>query len=333
MVTAAWFDGRSTERHTVQWRLDGDVLEVQHGQTCMRHPAAACKLPEPALGADRPVGLPDGSMLWLDAATAAQWLPLLRRAAGRRAGAADLIGSWPAVAACVLLLVASLWWFNTQGVGVVASAVMPLVPRTVDQKIGEQAWPQIERRWLAASVNGERCQRLNTRFMAAATRFEAGPLRLTCAGVKSGAGFNAFVLPDGHVVLLDGLLKRLADDEVMAVLGHELGHVVHRHAMHSLVRSAGLAAVAGVVLGDFSAVAVAVTAGLQGLAYQRDAEREADRFALQFLAAAGIEPSVMRRVWIKFAEAERRGGGAGLPSWASTHPATEERLRALETAR
>lgn len=333
MVNATWFDGRSTTRHAVQWRLDGHALEVQHGGLCMRHPAAALQLPEPAQGADRPVGLPDGSVLWLDAASAAQWLPALRLAAGRRQGAAALINSWPAVCACVLVLVASLWWFNRDGAGLLARAALPLVPRSVDQKIGQLAWPQIDKRWLAPTVNFERCLGLRTRFMAVAERFDAGPLVLTCARARQGSGFNAFVLPDGHIVLLDGLLNWLDDDEVMAVLGHELGHVVHRHSMQALMRSAGLAAVAGVVLGDFSSVAVAATASLQSLAYSRDAEREADRFALEFLDAAGIERAVMKRVWVKFMAAERRGGGGGMPAWASSHPRTEERLRATEPPR
>jgi Zn-dependent protease with chaperone function len=328
MVNAIWFDGTSTVRHTVQWQLEGDTLQVQHGDVCMRHPARSLKLPEPARGADRPVGLPDGSVLWLDAASAVQGLPALQRAAARRPGVAALIGSWPAVAACLVALVAGLWWFNHQGAGLLGRAALPLMPRTVDQKIGQLAWPQIERTWLAPTVNFERCLRLRDRFMAVAERFDAGTVVLTCARARKGNGFNAFVLPDGHIVLLDGLLNWLDDDEVMAVLGHELGHVVHRHSMQSLMQSMGLAAVAGVVMGNFSSVAATTTAGLQGLAYRRDAEREADRFALEFLAAAGIDPVVMKRVWLKFMAAEKRGGG--MPAWTSSHPPTEERLRALQ---
>lgn len=331
MVNATWFDGRSTVRHAVQWQLEGDTLLLHNGEQCTRHPARSLKLPEPALGADRPVGLPDGSVLWLDAASAAQGLPALQRAAGRRPGVAALISSWPGVAACLVALVAGLWWFNQTGAGLLARAALPVVPRSVDQKIGQLAWPQIEKNWLhRTSQYEQRCQRLRSRFMDVAGRFDTGGVMLTCASARHGSGFNAFVLPDGHIVLLDGLLYALNDDEVMAVLGHELGHVVHRHSMQSLVQSAGLAAAAGVVLGDFSSVAVAALSGLHGLAYRRDAEREADRFALEFLAAAGIHPAVMQRVWMQFLTEERRVGGGGMPAWASTHPPTEERLKALE---
>lgn len=334
MVNATWFDGRSSTRHAVQWRLDGATLEVQHGGLCMRHPADALQLPEPAPGADRPVGLPDGSVLWLEAASAVQGLPALRQAAGRRLGVAPwLMGRWPAVAACLLLLVAGFAWFNHQGAGLLARAALPLVPRTVDQQIGELAWPKIEQRWLAPTRNFERCLRLRDRFMAVAEKLHTGTVVLTCARAQTGSSFNALVLPDGHIVLLDGLLNALDDDEAMAVLGHELGHVVHRHSMQALMRSAGLAAVAGVVLGDFSSVAVGATVSLQGLAYSRDAEREADRFALEFLDAAGIDHAVMKRVWAKFIAMQERVGASGIPAWISSHPPTQERLRAVEVAR
>ena len=332
MVSAAYFDGRSTQRRTAQLTLEAHALVLHQGDEIQRYDARQLSLPEPSAGIARPIGLPDGGTLWLPAEAAAQWLPRLRRAAGQRRGAATLIASWPAVALCLVLLVATLWWVNDEGAGLAARAVLPLVPRTVDQNIGEQAWPAIEKRWLAPLPDDARCQRLSVRFLPIAQRFYQGQLRLSCHRTQEGSGFNAFALPDGHIVILKGLLDVLDDDEVIAVLGHELGHVVHRHTMQALVRSTGLVAAAGVVLGDFSAVAVTATSTLQGLAYSRDAEREADAFALRFLAMAGLQPVVLSRVWRKFADEEQRSGG-GVPPWLSSHPATEERLRVLEGAR
>jgi len=80
--------------------------------------------------------------------------------------------------------------------------------------------------------------------------------------------------------------------------------------------------------GDFSTVAAAAIASVQGFAYSRDAELEADAYARRFIAAAGLPPTLPAAVWRKFSDEEQRRGAQGLPAWLSTHPSTEERLGA-----
>jgi Zn-dependent protease with chaperone function len=160
------------------------------------------------------------------------------------------------------------------------------------------------------------------------------PVRLVFArlGNERGheAGFNAFALPHGAIVVLDGLAERLSDDELLALLGHELGHVQHRHGLRAVARGFGLLAVAGAVFGDFSIVVAGAMAGVQNLHYSRDAEREADAFSHRFAAAAGLPPQVTAGLWRKLLAEERRRNITGMPLWLSTHPSTEERLREAE---
>lgn len=144
-------------------------------------------------------------------------------------------------------------------------------------------------------------------------------------------GFNAFALPNGTIVVLDGLANSLSDDEVMAVLGHELGHVVHRHGMKGVMRSVGLLTVAGAVFGEFSTVLASTVASLQTFHYGRDDEREADLYGRRFAEAARLPAGTEAAMWRKLRAAEKRLGVDGLPAWMSTHPSTEERLRAAET--
>lgn len=141
-------------------------------------------------------------------------------------------------------------------------------------------------------------------------------------------GFNAFALPNGAIVMLDGMSRELSDDEIMAVLGHELGHVVHRHSMQAVARSFGLLAVAGVVLGDFSSVIASVVATLQTFHYSREAEREADAYGRTFAQAAGLPPGTEAAVWKKLLAEQIESGADALPEWMSTHPPTQERLDA-----
>jgi Zn-dependent protease with chaperone function len=216
-------------------------------------------------------------------------------------------------------------------VGLAARAVLPLVPLGIDDTLGRRAWESIDSGWLAPSQRDDQADAgLRSRFEAMAQACGEGRgLRLLVRRAKDEPGFNALALPDGTVVVLDGLLGALTEDEALVVLAHEIGHVVHRHGMENLARSTGLLAVAGTVLGDFSTVAATAVGTLQWLRYSRDAERQADAFARQCIARMGIDPRVMVSVWGKFRdEVQRRGAGSGLPDWLSTHPGLEERLRA-----
>ena len=89
---------------------------------------------------------------------------------------------------------------------------------------------------------------------------------------------NAFALPGGIIVVFDELVELAGDDErVLGVLGHELGHVVHRHSTRQLIQALGIAALAGVVWGDFSSVASNVPLILGVMRYGRAFEHRGGR--------------------------------------------------------
>lgn len=329
-----FFDGRSTLPNPASAWIDGDALVVEAagadgGSARSRHPLRELALGERWARADYPVGLPGGGTLWLHRPEPV-FVDALLRGAGRRQPVARVLRSWPAVLACLAVLVALLAWFDRQGVGLAARAVLPLVPLGVDDTLGRRAWEGIDGGWLAPSQRDAQADaRLRSRFEAMAQACGEGRgLRLFVRREKDDPGFNAMALPDGTVVVLDGLLGALTEDEALVVLAHEIGHVVHRHGMENLARSTGLLVVAGAVLGDFSTVAATAVGTLQWLRYSREAERQADAFARQCIARMGLDPRLMVSVWGKFrAEAQRRGAGSGLPAWLSTHPGLEERLR------
>jgi len=228
-----------------------------------------------------------------------------------------------------VLLVTLLTWFDRQGAALAARAALQWVPQRVDSAIGEQAMQLLDNeRFTASKVDEVRQWELRKRFSDSAARHAPQtPFELEFRRMKHEAGFNAFALPGGTIVLLDGMAERLDDDEVMVVLGHELGHVAHRHALEGVMRSFGLLAVAGTALGDFSQMAATSVATLQGLRHQRDAEREADAFGARLTGAMGLPPAVMQSVWRKLQAEEQDKGADVVPPWLSTHPSTEERLR------
>lgn len=298
-----------------------------------RHPLGSLALGERWHDGPYPVGLPDGGTLWLDRQDPAQgpFVEALLRGARRTQPAARLWRSWPAVMACLVLLVATIAWVDRHGVGLAARAVLPLVPLSVDEMVGKQLLKSLDSGQLAPSTLSADDTVLRRRFAQMARDCGQGrTFALEFRRMRDEPGFNAMALPDGTVLLFDGLREVLTEDEALAVLGHEIGHVVHRHGMGHLLKSLGLLAVASTVLSDFSSALATTVGAVQFLRHSREAEREADAHARECLARAGLDPRVMVGLWRKFQAERERRGGAEPPAWVSTHPGLEERLRAAQ---
>ncbi len=171
---------------------------------------------------------------------------------------------------------------------------------------------------------------------------------------------NAFAFPHGSVYVHSGLVARTQNEAQLAmVLGHEIAHVEHRHALRhqrSARRKAlgfGIAAVAGSILiaheagqraekGDISSAAVisrtadiilgvglqlAFIAAIQG--YGRGLERESDEAGLAKMVAKGYDPSQAPQLFALLLK-ERPDAGKMERFFFSSHPANEERQRTAE---
>lgn len=154
---------------------------------------------------------------------------------------------------------------------------------------------------------------------------------------------NAFAVPGGVIGLNAGLfLNADSDDEVAAVIAHELGHVAQHHfarrymeskKMSKAVLAGMLASIALAIAGDGQAGMAGMAATQAGaiqseLAYSRSDEREADRTGMQTLARAGMDPYAMPRFFQKMLDRERFNGQP--PEFLLTHPVTEDRIADTE---
>lgn len=148
---------------------------------------------------------------------------------------------------------------------------------------------------------------------------------------------NAFALPGGQIFVTKGLLDRMdTEEELAGVLGHEVGHVIHRHAAEQIAKGqlgAALAQAAGVAASDGSdggqraAMIAAMVNQVVQLRYGRQDESESDRYGIDAMADAGYDPQAMLSVMKILAQA---GGGQRQPEWLSSHPLPETRLREIE---
>ena len=150
---------------------------------------------------------------------------------------------------------------------------------------------------------------------------------------------NAFALPGGKVGVNTGMFKVIrSQDELAAVLGHEMGHVVARHTnervSRQLVAQTGLRLLSGYVGQHASAQTVqglmtAAGGGTQLLLLlpnSRTQESEADTLGQQYMAKAGFDPARAVTLWQHMIAAE--GGNRSL-QFLSTHPDPQNRIRTL----
>ena len=147
---------------------------------------------------------------------------------------------------------------------------------------------------------------------------------------------NAFALPAGYIYMhTETILRARNVSELAGVMAHEVGHVAKRHIAHNYnrQRSTGLlhqvvVVGAGLAGGNAAAGAANLVGGLAGTAYlnsfTREAEAEADDFAVDVMPGAGYDPRGM----VTFFQTLREEGGPSVPEFLSSHPTSESRIQA-----
>lgn len=146
---------------------------------------------------------------------------------------------------------------------------------------------------------------------------------------------NAFALPGGHVVVNSGLIvdaKR--PEEVAGVLAHEIAHVMRRHSLRNLVSNIGLSIIMQTLFGDFEGLLGFIADNSSFLlrqSFSREYEHEADNLGWDYLMRANIDPSGLKDFFERLRE---KGPPPALErslAIMSTHPATDARIRELDT--
>jgi predicted Zn-dependent protease len=149
---------------------------------------------------------------------------------------------------------------------------------------------------------------------------------------------NAFALPGGFIYVTRGILAHLGSEaELVAVLGHEVGHVTARHsaAQMSKAQLANLGLVAGVIIDPGFAQYAQVAGqglGLLFLKFGRDDERQADELGLRYMRRTGYDPRQMPAVYTMLGRVGAAAPGDRVPAWLSSHPDPEDRRGRMERA-
>jgi Zn-dependent protease with chaperone function len=145
---------------------------------------------------------------------------------------------------------------------------------------------------------------------------------------------NAFCMPGGKIMVFDGIIDRLklSDDELAAVMGHEIAHALLEHGRarmsEAVMKNVGInLAAAYFGLSNVGASALSQAAELAiTLPYSRSHETDADLVGIELAARAGFDPRGAVNVWKKMSAL----GSGQPPAFLSTHPGHAERIRQIE---
>jgi predicted Zn-dependent protease len=144
---------------------------------------------------------------------------------------------------------------------------------------------------------------------------------------------NAWCMPGGKIAIYTGIITqlKLSDDEIAAIMGHEIAHALREHAREQASEQSlaqiGMvgAALAGAGQNTVNAAGQLYQLGI-GLPHSRTHETEADRIGVELAARAGYDPRAAIGLWQKMAQL----GGSKPPEFLSTHPSASTRLADLQ---
>lgn len=331
---AQYFDGNSSASHAVTLQLQDDgTVRIRGDGIDLAYPVAAFSVASRLGNARRSLRLPDGALCETDDNDAVGRM-FARRQAGSFHG---LLHRWEsrtsyALAALALTLIAA--WVAIQfGIPAVARQVALGLPAATESAIGKNALAGLDQVVFKPSQLPQARQNALQALFAEITR-DLEPGRTGRLEFRMGEklGPNAIALPSGIVVITDELVNLAKrDEELAAVLAHEIGHLKYRHALRHILQDSATSLLIVFVTGDPSSILGAIPTGLLLTKYSRDFEREADDFALQYLDRRGIDSKAFSDILLRMDR--ERPASRDIPSFLSTHPSTEERARRSQQKR
>jgi Zn-dependent protease with chaperone function len=326
MLSANYFDGRSTRVHVVELSVAGADLVIAGEDIDLRVPFTQVIVDERLGRAPRRLRLADGTFCEVRDLEA---LDTLLSAVAHRDGWVDRMQRHVqfvlfSIAACAALAGAAYEW----GLPWAAAKGAHHLPPGIGKTLSVQTLKLLDGNILMPSkLAEERRQELSAKFHELLLPKGGTPQSDLLFRRSPQLGANAFTLPDGTIIVLDDLITAIADDpQIMAVFAHELGHAHGRHGLQLLLQTSAVGAFWTLYVGDISNLLAAAPAAIVQAKYSQDLEEQADDYGAALLIRNGMSPALLADALKKLAESHTESANGG---YLSSHPSTDERMRHL----
>ena len=206
------------------------------------------------------------------------------------------------------------------GMPMMAHYVAQKLPEDTLMEIGNHAEEQVMKMTQSSTLPEAR----QNEIVALYQKLGGNPQAKIIVRGGGAIGANALAIPNNTIIITDELIKLSDDDnEILAVLAHEQGHLVHRHSLEQAISNLGVGVLIVVITGDTSNLLLALPTLLAHTHYSQKAELEADKFAIDELKRLGISPKYLASFFEKM---QKLDGNQSHWSLLSTHPDTTKRI-------
>lgn len=341
ILTGTWQDGRSSTNLPARLWLAGDQFFLAIADQPPQAIARAGLKTSPKLGR---------TPRYLEFAELAGQLEtsdhetLEALLAGNKRSAYDLIHQLEhhlliVVAATLVVLGLGTSYF-VWGIPAAAKFIAHQLPDSVMQEASDETLLMLNKRYFSASkLTEQQQQQFRQTVGQIMPDFEQSKLHLLDGG---SMGANALALPDGTIVFTDQLLQLAEFDQpqLLAVFGHELGHIHYKHSLRQILQNSAISLTIALIGGDVSSlgdIVLTLPVVFSQLAFSRQFELEADRYAVQFLIRHGYDQQAFADILTKLhnqhckEEADCEQSQSWL-NYLSTHPHLAERLETVTRA-
>ncbi|WP_043320019.1 M48 family metallopeptidase [Microbulbifer sp. HZ11] len=252
------------------------------------------------------------------------------------------------VVLATVVVAALIWGYFTWGVPVGSKVLAERLPADLLNRSAQETLKFLEEFQLEeTTLSAQRQQEIRDTFQGFAPDYPIEKLRFYGGGDQ---GANAFALPDGTIIFTDEIIALAdTDEELLAVFGHELGHVAHRHSLRHVIQGSAISLTLALITGEVSALGdLLLTAPVvfTQLSYSRQFELESDDYAVQMLRERGHSPQALADMLTKLYQNKRCEMDSGCNNedvadhdvdpaaeregewlkYLSTHPHLEERI-------
>ena len=325
---ADYYDGISPRAKRVLVTIENAQFLFTVSSAELSHLINDCIVQTKLGSGKRLIDLPDDSRLETDFQDLERYLPakpasffgqMLHYAENHKL--VIVIALFSMVGACALLL--------EYGVPVMAKYAVIATPVEVENYLGKQTLDALDHKKMgyfeATKLPIARQQAIQTALTALCEKTHNCPPYQLNFRKSPVLGANAFALPGGDIIITDELVSLTKEDnEIIAVLAHELGHVKGRHALRQTLQGTISGLIIVSITGDANSLAASLPTLALTMRYSRELETEADNYALQALKTTDIPTESFASILLKLEKIS--SGISSVPEIVSSHPDTKARI-------